>query len=296
MKKWLKAMRLRTLPLASSVVFAGASTALNAPNFSFGVFFLLWVTVLLLQILSNLANDYGDYSHGTDNDQRVGPKRSIQAGEIRPEQMKKAMIVTSALAFISGLVTLWLSFGVNAQLVMLLVFVILGLASIAAAIKYTAGKNPYGYRGLGDLFVFLFFGLIGVIGVHYVLAHAWSWSAVWNAIAIGALSTGVLNLNNLRDHVNDRTSGKNTLIVQLGFASGKVYHYFILSMASVAMLISVWQNQNWVALLPLLLVIANGLKVMSTEDPAALDPELKKIAFAALFFSLLQLIPFSVFF
>lgn len=296
MKKWLKAMRLRTLPLASSVVFAGASTALNAPDFSFGVFFLLWATVLLLQILSNLANDYGDYSHGTDNDQRVGPKRSIQAGEIRPEQMKKAMMLTSLLAFISGIVTLWLSFGVNAQLVKMLVFVILGLASIAAAIKYTAGKNPYGYRGLGDLFVFLFFGIIGVIGVHYVLAHTLSWGAFWNAIAIGALSTGVLNLNNLRDHVNDRTSGKNTLIVQLGFASGKVYHYFILITASVAMLISVWQNHNWVALLPLLLVIANGLKVMSTHDPAALDPELKKMALAALFFSLLQLLPLSILF
>lgn len=296
MKKWLKAMRLRTLPLASSVVFSGASTALNAPNFSFGVFFLLWATVLLLQILSNLANDYGDYAKGTDNDQRVGPKRSIQAGEIRPEQMKKAMIVTSGLAFISGLITLWLSFGVNAQLVMMLVFVILGLASIAAAIKYTAGKNPYGYRGLGDLFVFLFFGLIGVIGVHYVLAHTLSWGAFWNAIAIGALSTAVLNLNNLRDHVNDRTSGKNTLIVQLGFTSGKVYHYFILITASVAMLISVWQNHNWVALLPLLLVIANGLKVMSTHDPAALDPELKKMALAALFFSLLQLLPLSILF
>jgi 1,4-dihydroxy-2-naphthoate octaprenyltransferase len=296
MKKWLKAMRLRTLPLASSVVFAGASTALETPDFSVAVFFLLLATVLLLQILSNLANDYGDFEHGTDNEHRVGPKRSIQAGEIRPEQMKKAMIITSMVAFVFGIITLWLSFGAGAELVKLLVFLILGLTSIAAAIKYTAGKNPYGYRGLGDLFVFLFFGIIGVIGVHYVLAHSWNWGSVWNAVAIGALSTGVLNLNNLRDHVNDRSSGKNTMIVQLGFASGKVYHYFILLTAGVAMLISVWQNQNWVALLPLLIVIANGLKVMSTQDPAELDPELKKVAITALFFSLLQLLPHSFLF
>ncbi|MFZ4786395.1 MAG: 1,4-dihydroxy-2-naphthoate octaprenyltransferase, partial [Flavobacteriales bacterium] len=248
MKKWLKAMRLRTLPLASSVVFAGASTAWSSPNFSVSIFSLLWLTVLLLQILSNLANDYGDYTHGTDNDQRVGPKRSVQAGEISPKQMKGAIILTSLLALIVGLCTLWLSFGVSTQLIMMLVFTILGLASIAAAIKYTAGKNPYGYKGLGDLFVFVFFGLIGVIGVHFVLAHSWGWGALWNALTIGALSTGVLNLNNLRDHVNDKQSGKNTIVVHLGFDKGKFYHYFILAIASLGMIISASFSQNWASL------------------------------------------------
>lgn len=289
-------MRLRTLPLASSVVFAGASTAWSSPQFSASVFALLLLTVLLLQILSNLANDYGDFTHGTDNEERVGPQRSVQSGEISPAQMKRAMVLTSVLAFVSGIITLWIAFGASAQMMMLLVFVILGLASIAAAIKYTAGKNPYGYKGLGDLFVFIFFGLVGVIGVHYVLAHSWSWSAFWNAIAIGALSTGVLNLNNLRDHVNDKRSGKNTMIVQLGFSKGKIYHYFILVVAAAAIIISVLMSQNWVALVPLLIVIANGLKVMSTEEPALLDAELKKLALVALFFSLLQLIPLSILF
>ncbi len=293
-KTWIEAMRLRTLPLALSSVLTGAAVSPVRID-GFGVvLFMIILTTLLLQILSNLANDYGDSQHGTDNAQRVGPMRTVQSGAITKEAMKTAIVVVSFLALLSGILLLYFALAQRDQWVPALVFFGLGLAALAAAVKYTAGKNPYGYRGLGDASVLLFFGVIGVAGSAYLLSGTFHWTVLLPATSIGCFATAVLNLNNMRDHENDAASGKRTLVVVLGFANAKKYHaaLFILGWSTlVVYVLSFADFSAMKAVLAVLPIHALHLKrVNQVQKPQQLDPELKKIALSAFFASLILLI------
>jgi 1,4-dihydroxy-2-naphthoate octaprenyltransferase len=281
MKKWIQAMRLRTLPLAASCILAGAAAAQSQGEVNAAVLVLILATTFLLQILSNLANDYGDYSHGVDNDQRVGPTRALQSGAITKSQMKQALLITTALTLVSGIYLLWIVFSPSSQFIQAFVMLLLGIGAIAAAIKYTVGSNPYGYRGLGDLFVFLFFGPVGVLGTYYLLTGTVNTEPFLLALTTGFYSTAVLNLNNLRDHVNDAASGKRTLVVQMGFRNGKVYQTALIVVGTIALIgwlaISHGTFFHW-SLVPAAAQCFLLVKVWKCESPAALDGELKKVA------------------
>lgn len=287
---WLNAFRLRTLPLALSVIMMGSFLAASHGAFSWSILILAITTTLFLQILSNLANDYGDTEHGADSDDRIGPKRAVQSGAITAADMKKAMYVFAVLSLVSGLALIVLSL-VDLPKSYLIGFFVLGLASIAAAVKYTAGDNPYGYRGLGDLFVFLFFGLVGVAGSYFLYTNTIDWSILLPASAMGLLSTGVLNLNNMRDRVSDERAGKITLPVRMGFAGAKVYHLILVSLAIVSassyVALHFTELNNLLYVFSLPLFIRHLSFVLQCEEPQLLDPELKKLALSTLAFCLL---------
>ncbi|MCH2199289.1 MAG: 1,4-dihydroxy-2-naphthoate octaprenyltransferase [Flavobacteriales bacterium] len=291
MKHWIEAMRLRTLPLSLSSVLVGSALVADRDKGFFPILGLAVLTTILLQILSNLANDYGDSQNGADNEGRVGPRRAVQAGLITKKEMRNAIILNAVLALVSGLLLVYVAFNGRSGMALPLLFIVLGLGAIAAAIKYTAGKNPYGYRGMGDLFVLLFFGLIGVAGTYFLHAGDISWDVFLPATTIGCLSTAVLNLNNLRDHVNDEASGKRTLVVMMGFQRAKIYHTLLftggwLSLLSYLIFFS-YTPWMWISMAALPLHLVHLKKVFSTQDPQQLDSELKKIALSTFGISLL---------
>jgi len=282
-KAWIQAFRLRTLPLALSSILMGIIVSYLHLGFNMQVSIWAIITTLLLQILSNLANDYGDAIKGTDNENRVGPERTVQSGKISPKSMKTAIIVFSVLSLASGLYLIWLS---GIDLMKALMFLLLGVLAIAAAIKYTVGKKAYGYSGLGDLFVFLFFGLIAVLGSFYLNALYLSWDVVLPAITIGLLSTAVLNLNNMRDLENDKNSGKNTLVVRMGIKKAKLYHTIIINIAFFSLMTFMSINDlSWqvhLALLVYPLFIRDLVKIDKETNLQKLDPYLKKTALKTL--------------
>ena len=279
---WIQAFRLRTLPLALASVFTGAAIADEANAENGTALALIILTTVLLQILSNLANDYGDSVHGADNAGRVGPARAVQSGAISISAMKKGVLTTALLAFISGLALLYVSLFANGRMLEGLTFLGLGLLAIAAAVKYTAGSNPYGYQGLGDASVLLFFGWIGVAGTAYLLGSRFTFELLLPATAIGSFAAAVLNLNNLRDHLNDAASGKRTLVVKMGFEKAKGYHLglFLLGWTNLLVWLIAFNEVSWrwLTLVPVVVHIVHLRKVFRTHDPALLDPELKKIA------------------
>lgn len=285
---WIKAFRLRTLPLSFSSVILGSFLAYNKGYFIPSVLIGALLTTLCLQILSNLANDYGDTINGVDNHQRLGPKRGLQTGDISLQQMKWAVILFTLLSLISGiwlLVTGTRGLTFSSGLIMLLI----GLVAIAAAIKYTIGKKPYGYIGLGDFFVFLFFGLVGVIGTYYLHSKqitAWEFLP---AISIGLFSTGVLNLNNLRDQVNDKQSGKITMVVKLGNHKGKIYHAILIGSGMCTALAFTFINyqspMQFIYLITFPLFIRNIIIVFRNQEPAQLNSQLKVLSLTTLFFT-----------
>jgi 1,4-dihydroxy-2-naphthoate octaprenyltransferase len=296
MKVWIQAMRLRTLPLAASCILAGAASAKVSGLAESGerlqlIFWLTLATTFLLQVLSNFANDYGDFSHGVDNENRIGPKRTLQSGSITKSQMKRALLVTTVLTLLSGISLLWFAFSPSHQFTQAFIMLIIGFAAIAAAIKYTVGNNPYGYRGLGDLFVFLFFGPVGVVGTCYLMTLEIPHNTWLLAVTTGLYSTAVLNLNNLRDHENDRISGKRTLVVQWEFNRGKMYQIALVILATIALLIWVvlfgFKPVAWLAIIPGLVQCALLLKVWRCSVPAQLDSELKKVALLTFLISLI---------
>lgn len=287
---WISAFRLRTLPLALSVIFMGSFLAAAAGEFNTWVFLLAVTTTLFLQILSNLANDYGDSIHGADSADRIGPKRAVQSGAITSADMRKAMFVLGGLSLVSGIALIAVALSAL-PLLYLLIFLALGLASIAAAVKYTAGNNPYGYRGLGDVFVFIFFGLVGVAGSYYLYTNEMDYLVFLPAITMGLLSTGVLNLNNMRDIKSDQKAGKITLPVRMGLDNAKKYHAgLIIGALGAAILFALIQYQgilNLLFLLCLPLFIKHLNFVMACQNPQELDPELKKLALSTLLLCLL---------
>jgi 1,4-dihydroxy-2-naphthoate octaprenyltransferase len=289
LSSWIKAFRLRTLPLALSSIIMGSGLAVFKGSYSWMVILLATLTTILLQILSNLANDYGDFQKGTDNVHRLGPERAVQSGEISARQMKTAVIVFAALSLISGVWLLYAS--LKEQFTEALVFFVLGIAAIAAAIKYTVGKNAYGYSGLGDLFVFLFFGLTGVVGTYYLNTLSLTWDVILPAISIGLLSTGMLNLNNMRDIDNDIQSGKHTLASKLGLQKAKYYHAFLVVGAIAAALLFVWLHYfslwNLLFLIVALPLLSDLRLIWRTTEQQKLDPFLKRLALSTLAFAVL---------
>ena len=226
-KSYFKAARLRTLPLSVSGIIVGAGLAISEGYFDTLIFVLALLTTIGFQVISNFANDYGDGIKGTDNEDRVGPKRAIQSGEITPKQMLKAIIYTSIVTFIIALILIYIAFGKD-DFLNLGIFFVLGILSIAAAIKYTVGSKAYGYSGFGDVFVFMFFGLLSVLGSYYLFSKELNIINILPAFTIGFLSVGVLNLNNMRDRESDLKSNKRTLVVKIGDEMSKYYHYYLL--------------------------------------------------------------------
>ncbi len=287
MKNWIKAFRLRTLPLASAGIILGSLLAWNN-GFTCLKFVLLLSTALLLQILSNLANDYGDFVKGTDNANRKGEKRMVASGAISPKAMLSAIILFSILSLASGIYMLIV---LSLSKEVLLFFLALGICCIIAAITYTVGKKAYGYSGFGDVAVFTFFGLISVSGSHYLLSGYFDAKILLPAAALGLLATAVLNLNNMRDHENDKMVGKNTLVVKLGFAKAKLYHTILLALPTLLafVYIALDYSSTWQLLFLFSSIIFIKLSgtVKSCTEPALLDNELKKQALSTLFFALL---------
>ena len=303
MKPWIQASRLRTLPLATACVMVGGGVSFRLASSHplteqrFGVVFaIILITVILLQILSNWANDWGDFENGADDATRTD--RAVASGLIAPVVMKRAVKRLSAVAFASGITAITVALWGTELILSAMGVLVLCILSIAAAFRYTAGANPYGYKGYGDAMVLLFFGWIGVGGTGFLLAHDWNWAWMLPATWCGALSTAVLNLNNMRDHVNDERTGKRTLVVQMGWRRAKLYHTACfaigwLSWWVFALVIEagLWRGLGWMALINAVHA-AHVLRVWKNEDPKSLDGELKKVAFstavAALFMLLAQ--------
>jgi 1,4-dihydroxy-2-naphthoate octaprenyltransferase len=258
--------------------------------FNWKLFAFAIITTLGLQILSNFANDYGDGIKGTDNEDRVGPKRTIQSGVITPQAMKRAIVLTSVLTLLSAIYLIYLAFGAH-NLGYSLFYLILGIAAIASAIRYTVGNSAYGYRGFGDLFVFVFFGLVSTLGVNFLYSKQLDAILFLPAIAIGFLSVAVLNLNNMRDEASDRKSGKNTLVVKMGIENAKKYHYFLIVGAMILVLLfAVLSNFNfdqYLFVLAYFPLVKHVVTVSKNQNSKLLDPELKKVALSTFALSVL---------
>ncbi|MFY0599279.1 MAG: 1,4-dihydroxy-2-naphthoate polyprenyltransferase [Cyclobacteriaceae bacterium] len=288
-KAWIQAFRLRTLPLAFSSILLGGFLAASSDTFDGVILALSLLTTLFLQVLSNLANDYGDSESGVDSEKREGPSRTVQSGLISKEAMKKAMITSSLLALISGVSLVIYAFPNDWKLS--LTFIAIGIAAIAAAIKYTVGKNPYGYSGFGDLFVLIFFGYVGVMGSFFLYSGDIVISHLLPATTCGLFSVAVLNVNNIRDIESDKVSGKYSIPVRLGRNKAVIYHWLILAVAFSCSLIFAYKysfkNLDWIFLLIAPLVFMNAHAVYTKKTVAELDPFLKQMALTTLLFVLL---------
>ncbi|WP_406683594.1 1,4-dihydroxy-2-naphthoate octaprenyltransferase [Seonamhaeicola sp. MEBiC1930] len=278
---WISAMRFRTLPLSISGIILASCLAEYNGLFKWGIFVLAILTTLSLQILSNLANDYGDGVKGTDNTDRVGPARAIQTGKISPDQMFNAIKINVLISIALALVLIFTAFG-NRYFLLTLIFMLLGVASIVAAIRYTVGGKAYGYRGLGDFFVFVFFGLVSVCGCYVLYAKTIDHVTILPACVIGLLSVAVLNLNNMRDIDSDKKSDKVTLAVMLGKRKAKKYHYILIILAITLSglfgILYYTSPYNLIFVVVYIPLIIHLIKVSKNTDPRLLNPELKKIA------------------
>lgn len=299
MKHWIEAARLRTLPLSVSGIIVGSMYALANPTdeiltptdvFNWRLFGFAILTTLGLQILSNFANDYGDGIKGTDNEDRVGPQRAIQSGVITPAAMKRAIIITSFLTLLSAMALIYYAFR-DTNLFYSVFYLALGILAILSAIRYTVGNTAYGYRGYGDLFVFVFFGLVSTLGVNFLYSKQLDLELILPAMAIGFLSVGVLNLNNMRDEASDKKVGKNTIVVKIGGEKAKKYHYFLIVSAMVLILafaiISEFKLDQYLFLLAYIPLTKHLITVSKNHETKALDPELKKLALSTFLLSVL---------
>ena len=287
-KDWIAAARLRTLPLSLSGILVGTALASQEVTLNYPIAGLTLLTAFLLQVLSNFANDYGDAVSGVDSQERKGPKRMVQSGTISKVQMRKALMIVSMFTLVSGLVLLYLS--LKEDMIYALLFFLLGLVAMVAAIKYTVGKNPYGYAGYGDLFVFLFFGWIAVSGTFFLQTHVINKLVFMPASTIGLLGVGVLNINNIRDLTSDQKAGKNSIPVRIGRRNALIYHAVLLTLAMVVIvlyaIISHFSSFQYLFVASYFLIIQNILLVKRL--PAhKLDPILKHLSLGTLLFSFL---------
>lgn len=288
---WLIAARLRTLPLSLSGIFFGATVVLSVEKFDPSVFHWALVVTISLQVLSNFANDLGDGLKGTDNENRIGPKRALQAGLLSARELKTGIVV---LVLLTGLAIYQLLQIANLNSTSYAVLAVLGALSIVAALTYTLGKKPYGYYGLGDFMVFFFFGGVAVLGTIVLFTIEIPLYAIGYTMTAGALSTAVLNLNNMRDHQSDKASGKNTLVVRMGVGRAKIYHYLLLITAYVGFTfstIAVLGPNSIFLVLAFVFLIPHIQRVRKVEDYRNLDGELKKIA---LFCFVLSVVSFTI--
>lgn len=291
-KTWISAARLRTLPLSIAGILAGTGMAVRQGFFNPTILIFALLTTLGLQVLSNFANDYGDGVKGTDNEDRVGPMRALQSGIISDREMKNAMIITSIITMIFAGILIFSAFE-KEELFNVFLFFVLGILAVIAAIKYTVGKTAYGYRGLGDIFVFLFFGLLSTVGSYFLYTKMLN-SSIWIiASIIGLLSTAVLNLNNMRDRKSDQKAGKFTLVVKLGAEKAKKYHFSLILFSFVLSMIYLTNHTNylnWFILIAFIPLFIHLKVVRENKIPENLDPELKKVALSTVLFALLYLI------
>lgn len=287
---WISAMRLRTLPLSISGIIIASSFAHYNGCFDWNIFILAIITTVSLQILSNLANDYGDGVKGTDNNNRIGPERAIQSGKISPDAMFEGIKINILVCIVSSFLLIFTAFG-SEHFFLTLLFFILGICAIVAAMRYTLGNKAYGYKGLGDVFVFVFFGLISVIGCYVLYAKTIDHVVFLPAITIGLLSIAVLNLNNMRDINSDKLSGKITLAVRLGSQNAKTYHYALVvgaicisALFGILYYTSAFNLIYAIAYIPLLLHLKS---VKAIQHPEQFDPELKKVALSTFLLAIL---------
>ena len=292
-KTWIDAMRLRTLPLSLSGIIVGSALAGSLGHWDSMIFLAAMSTTVLFQILSNLANDLGDSQKGTDNEHRVGPARAVQSGGISILEMKRGVVVFVVLSCLSASGLIYLSLP-NLTNNLLILYAGLAILSILAAMLYTLGKSAYGYSGLGDIMVFLFFGFVSVLGVFSLYGLTFEWLTILPAITIGSWSAAVLNLNNMRDVSNDEASGKRTMVVKMGYNRSKYYHVTLIFVGLFAWLILVsififitYSLSPLLALLPALIIPGHLKKLLSVNHPSALDGELKKVALLTFFSSIL---------
>jgi 1,4-dihydroxy-2-naphthoate octaprenyltransferase len=290
MSPWISAFRPRTLPLALASILTGGFLAKASGQFNGAVVALAALTTILLQILSNLANDYGDSQNGADSVHRQGPQRAVQSGAITPAEMKRAMWAFGLAALASGIALLLVALGFAGMWV-LLTFFVLGLSAIWAAVNYTAGSNPYGYAGLGDISVFLFFGIVGVCGTYFLQTQTLPLAVLLPAAALGCFATAVLNVNNIRDIVSDKLAGKITVPVRLGPQHARRYHWLLLLLgvgaATVYVALTYHSPWQWLFLLSLPLFLFNGRQVWARQESMKIDPLLKQMAMSTLAFTLL---------
>jgi 1,4-dihydroxy-2-naphthoate octaprenyltransferase len=288
-KDWVLAARPRTLILAIACVGMGLFLAAADYPIDAVTAGLTVLTAALLQILSNLANDYGDTMHGADHGERIGPSRAVQSGRISPQTMRRAVIVVAATSVVLGFTLLWFAFGAEG-LVAIAVFVLAGALAIWAAIAYTAGGLPYGYVGLGDLAVLTFFGWVAVVGSYFLQTHIFQLRILLPAASCGLFAVGVLNINNIRDMESDRQAGKQSIPVRLGLTRARIYHWILLLGSVVLALFYVLTDYStfWQFLFlgSLPLVLQNG-RVVATQPPARLDPYLGQLSLTTLVFVVL---------
>ena len=287
---WLAAARLRTLPLSISGIILGNGLAWIEGAFSGLIFILALLTTTAFQVLSNFANDYGDGIKGTDNEHRLGPKRVLQQGLLSCTELKRGILFAAGISLLLALILIGLAFD-SSEWGKALFFIALGIASIIAAIKYTVGESAYGYFALGDLFVFLFFGGVSVLGSYYLQTKSLPLILLFPAASVGLFSTAVLNLNNLRDMDNDRNSNKLTIPLLLGYNKGRIYHAILIILAFVfSFVYAFFSGENLLTYLPLLLLLPLSLhlnRVFNSKGGRSLDPELKVVALSTFFFAIL---------
>jgi len=289
MNRWIEAARPRTLPLAISSILLGNFLAYAAGKFSFLTASLAIITTLLLQILSNFANDLGDSKNGVDNKNRKVALRAVQTGKISSSEMINAVIIAASLSFISGISLLYFALQ-YARPQTIITFVGLGLLAIVAAIAYTVGKRPYGYMGLGDISVFLFFGWVGTFGTYYLQTEVLNYYILIPASGCGFLSVAVLNLNNLRDIENDRKTGKLSIPVRIGKLYGFYYQKTIMLLGICTFIIYLMYQGKPIQLSQNIIIMAGWYPLVqiikqlnSKMTPAQIDPYLKKTALSTLF-------------
>lgn len=294
---WLAAARLRTLPLSVAGIITGNAMAVHQEVFSNGIFILSLLTAIAFQIISNFANDLGDGIKGTDNADRLGPKRTLQQGLLTPKALKNGIVICAFVAMFLAIALIYLSLGWE-QLLVSLVFFILAVGAVWAAIKYTVGQNAYGYSGFGDLFVFLFFGWVSVMGAYYLQTQTVDLTALFLGTAIGLMSVGVLNLNNMRDITNDRNSNKNTLAVVLGNHRAKRYHFFLIIFGGVFLYLGLggnWMMNHPLSFLIFLPLLFHLYQVNRIKEERAFDPLLKQLALSTFFISWVVFTIFSIY-
>ena len=288
---WIKAARLRTLPLSFSCILLSSSLVMiNHIELSYKVLFLTLTTTLLLQIVSNFANDYGDAKKGADKN-RNGEERMVQSGKISKFQMKVAIVILSIITLIVGFYLIFSVF--QTDIYKMSIFLILGISSIIAAIKYTVGKSAYGYKAYGDLSVFIFFGMVGVIGSYYLFTKNFHWITIPGALFTGLMSCGVLNLNNMRDYENDIINNKITLVVKMGIHKSKKYHFLLLFLSISSLITIVFFSQNYyyiISMFPLIFVIRHLIHLNQYLKMKLLDSQLKVIAISCFGCSFISLI------
>lgn len=287
MKAWFDTARPKTLPLAVAIILTGSALAQWVGKHNWTITILCLLTATLLQIVSNFANDYGDHQKGSDTSERIGPLRGIQQGQMTATQLRNGLVAVCLASFLSGATLIAMAYE---NLNDLIAFAMLGILAIVAAITYTVGKKPYGYLGLGDISVFLFFGLLAVCGTYYLQTHQLSADIFLPAAACGFLSTAVLNINNLRDIEQDRKAGKNTLIVRIGAEKGRIYHCFLLASAVICYALFAIQHKPMllapIALIAILLA-KHAIFVYQHKAPTELRPMLAKMSMLALLSTIL---------